>query len=40
VSVKLDDGSKRSITQDAKPAYKKGDRVKIVDGNRLALLAN
>jgi outer membrane lipoprotein SlyB len=40
VSVKLDDGSKRSITQEAKPAYKKGDRVKIVDGNRLALLAN
>jgi len=40
VAVKLDDGTKRSITQDAKPAYKKGDRVKIVDGNRLALLAN
>jgi outer membrane lipoprotein SlyB len=40
VSVKLDDGSKRSITENSKPAYKKGDRVKIVDGNRLALLAH
>ena len=40
VSVKLDDGAKRSITESARPAYKKGDRVKIVDGNRLALLAN
>lgn len=40
VSVKLDDGSKRSITESAKPAFKKGDRVKIVDGNRLALLSN
>jgi len=40
VSVKLDDGSKRSITESAKPVFKKGDRVKIVDGNRLALLSN
>ncbi|HTS21417.1 MAG TPA: glycine zipper 2TM domain-containing protein [Casimicrobiaceae bacterium] len=40
ISVNLDDGSKRSITESSKPAYKKGDRVKIVDGNRLALLAN
>lgn len=40
VSVKLDDGSKHSITESAKPAFKKGDRVKIVDGNRLALLSN
>jgi outer membrane lipoprotein SlyB len=40
VSVRLDDGSQRSITQSAKPAFKKGDRVKIVDGNRLALLSN
>ncbi len=40
VSVQLDDGSKRSITQASKPGYRKGDRVKIVDGNRLALLAN
>lgn len=40
VSIKLDDGSKRSFTENSKPAYKKGDRVKIVDGNRLALLAH
>src|SRR6266508_5979482 len=38
VSVRLDDGEKRSVTMGSKPAYKKGDRVKIVDGNRLALL--
>src|SRR6266508_2229867 len=35
VSVRLDDGEKRSVTMGSKPAYKKGDRVKIVDGNRL-----
>jgi len=40
VSVRLDDGSKQSITSGAKPAFKQGDRVKIVDGKRLALLAN
>jgi outer membrane lipoprotein SlyB len=40
VSVHLDDGEKRSVTMGSKPAYKKGDRVKIVDGNHLALLAN
>jgi outer membrane lipoprotein SlyB len=40
VGVKLDDGSKRSITSGAKPAFKQGDRVKILDGNRLALVAN
>src|SRR6266700_4986721 len=31
VSVKLDDGTKRSITAGSKPGFKKGDRVKIVD---------
>jgi outer membrane lipoprotein SlyB len=40
VAVKLDDGQKRSITSSAKPAFKQGDRVKIIDGNRLALLTN
>jgi outer membrane lipoprotein SlyB len=40
VSVRLDDGSKQSITSGAKPAFKQGDRVKILDGKRLALLAN
>jgi len=39
VSVRLDDGSARSVTSAARPAFKQGDRVKIVDGNRLALLA-
>src|SRR5205807_583321 len=37
VSVRLDDGSKQSITSGAKPAFKQGDRVKVVDGKRLAL---
>ena len=40
VSVRLDDGSTQSITSGAKPAFKQGDRVKVVDGKRLALLAN
>ena len=40
VSVRLDNGSTQSITSGAKPAFKHGDRVKIVDGKRLALLAN
>jgi len=40
VAVKLDDGSKRSITSGAKPAFRQGDRVKVIDGNRLALLGN
>ena len=40
VSVRLDNGEKRSVTMASKPAYHKGERVKIVDGNRLALLAN
>src|SRR6266704_1436665 len=40
VSVRLDDGSRQSITSGAKPAFKQGDRVKVVDGKRLALLAH
>jgi outer membrane lipoprotein SlyB len=40
VTVRLDNGNKQSISQTAKPAVKQGDRVKIVAGNRLALLAN
>ena len=40
VSVRLDDGAKRLVTMGSKPGYKKGDRVKVLDGNRLALLAN
>ena len=40
VTVRLDNGKKQSVSQTAKPAVKEGDRVKIVDGNRIALLAN
>ncbi len=40
VSVKLDNGSHKSITSGARPAFKQGDRVKVVDGKRLALIAN
>ena len=39
VTVALDKGGKKSVNQSSKPALQKGDRVKIVDGNRLALLA-
>ena len=40
VSVRMDDGSSRSVTSGARPAFRQGDRVKVVDGNRLALLAH
>jgi outer membrane lipoprotein SlyB len=40
VSVDLDNGKKQSVTSSSKPEFKQGDRVKILDGNRLALLAN
>jgi len=40
ITVRLDNGNKQSVSQTAKPALKEGDRVKIVDGNRVALLAN
>jgi outer membrane lipoprotein SlyB len=40
VKVKLDNGKTQSVTSSSKPAFKQGDRVKIVDGNKLALLAN
>jgi outer membrane lipoprotein SlyB len=40
ITVRLDNGNKQSVSQTAKPALKQGDRVKIVDGNRVALLAN
>jgi outer membrane lipoprotein SlyB len=39
VTVHLDNGGSKSVTQSAKPALREGDRVKFVDGNRLALLA-
>jgi outer membrane lipoprotein SlyB len=40
VSVRLDNGKMRTLTQSAQPAFRNGDRVKIVSGNRIALLAN
>ncbi|HKE42241.1 MAG TPA: glycine zipper 2TM domain-containing protein [Casimicrobiaceae bacterium] len=39
ITVRLDNGNKQSVSQTAKPALKQGDRVKVVDGNRVALLA-
>ena len=39
VTVALDSGTKQSIKQSEQPAVKKGDRVKIVDGSKIALLA-
>jgi outer membrane lipoprotein SlyB len=40
VTLRMDGGATRTLTQSAKPAFHEGDRVKIVDGNRLALIAN
>ena len=40
VTVRLDSGRRQSITMGAKPAFHQGDRVKVVDGKRLALLAS
>jgi outer membrane lipoprotein SlyB len=39
VNVQLDNGTRRSFTQGSNPPFREGDRVKVVDGNRLALLA-
>ena len=40
VAVKMDDGTRRTLTYGAKPAVNEGERVKLVDGGkRLALLA-
>lgn len=40
VIVNLDNGKKKSLTYSSQPAFKQGDRVKVVDGKKLALLAN
>jgi outer membrane lipoprotein SlyB len=40
VTVSLDNGKKKSITYSSQPAFKQGDRVKVIDGKKLALLAN
>ena len=39
VTVKLDSGQYQTVSPDSAPTVKEGERVKIVDGNRLALLA-
>lgn len=39
INVQLDNSTKRSFTQGSNPPFREGDRVKVVDGNRLALLA-
>src|SRR5262249_27253395 len=38
--VQLDSGKTQSVNQSSKPVFNRGDRVKIVDGNKIALLAN
>jgi outer membrane lipoprotein SlyB len=40
VNVNLDNGKKKQLTYSSQPAFKQGDRVKVVDGKKLALLAN
>jgi len=39
VTLRMDDGEHRTITQGSRPPFHDGDRVKIVDGKRLALVA-
>lgn len=39
IDVQLDDGRRRSFTQGSNPPFREGDRIKVVGGNRLALLA-
>jgi outer membrane lipoprotein SlyB len=38
VNVQLDNGTRRSFTQESNPPFREGDRIKVVDG-RIALLA-
>src|SRR5258708_35478424 len=40
VTVRLDNGKTQSVSQSSKPALREGDRVRIENGTRLALLAN
>ncbi len=39
ITVRLDNGGTQSVSQSAKPALREGDRVRIENGNRVALLA-
>jgi len=40
VTIRLDNGKKQSVSQTAKPGLRQGDRVKIINGNRVALIAD
>jgi outer membrane lipoprotein SlyB len=40
VTVRLDNGGTQSVSQGSKPGLREGDRVRIENGNRLALLTN
>jgi hypothetical protein len=40
VVVKLDNGKFQTLSMNDPPTAREGERVKIVDGNRLALIAN
>jgi len=40
VTVRLDSGVTKSVSMSSAPTVKEGERVKVVDGNRLALIAN
>ena len=35
LTVRLDNGKRQTVSQSAKPSFREGDRVRIVDGNRL-----
>jgi outer membrane lipoprotein SlyB len=39
VTVRLDNGKTQSVSQGSRPALREGDRVRIENGNRLALLS-
>ncbi|MEO8738567.1 MAG: glycine zipper 2TM domain-containing protein [Casimicrobiaceae bacterium] len=38
LTVRLDNGKRQTVSQSAKPNFREGDRVRIVDGNRLVLV--
>jgi len=40
VTVKLDNGKTQTLTMGSPPTAKEGERVKILDGNRIALITN
>ena len=35
LTVRLDNGKRQTVSQNTKPNFREGDRVRIVDGNRL-----